>query len=43
MDWACGMDGERRGACRFLVEKPERMRILERPSHRWVNNTKIDL
>jgi hypothetical protein len=33
--------GERRGACRVLVEKPEGRRPLGRPKRRWENNIKI--
>jgi len=32
-----------RGVCRVLVGKPEGNRPLERPRHRWVDNTKMDL
>jgi len=35
--------GERRGACRVLVGKPEGKRPLERPRHRWEDNIKLDL
>jgi hypothetical protein len=35
--------GDRRGAYRVLVEKPEGKRPLERPRHRWEDNIKIDL
>jgi hypothetical protein len=35
--------GERRGACRVLVEKPEGRRPLGRPRHRWEDNIKVDL
>jgi hypothetical protein len=35
--------GERRGACRALVGKPEGRRPLGRPRSRWENNIKIDL
>ena len=35
--------GESRGADRVLVGKPEGSRQLERPRHRWEDNTKIDL
>ena len=35
--------GERRGAYRALVGKPERRRLLERPRPRWENNIKMDL
>jgi hypothetical protein len=34
--------GERRGACRALVEKPEGRRPLERPRRRW-EDIKMDL
>jgi hypothetical protein len=35
--------GERRGAYRTLVGKPEGRRPLERPRHRWEDNIKMDL
>jgi hypothetical protein len=35
--------GERKGAYRVLVEKPEGRRPLGRPRHRWEDNIKIDL
>jgi hypothetical protein len=35
--------GEKRNAYRILVGKPERKRPLGRPSHRWVDNIKMDL
>jgi hypothetical protein len=35
--------GERRGAYRALVEKPEGRRPLERPRRRWEENIKMDL
>jgi hypothetical protein len=35
--------GERRGAYRVLVEKPEGIRPLGRPRRRWKDNIKIDL
>jgi hypothetical protein len=35
--------GERRGAYRVLVSKPEGRRPLERPRHRWEDNIKMDL
>jgi hypothetical protein len=35
--------GERRGACRALVGKPEGSRPLERPRRRWEDNIKMDL
>jgi hypothetical protein len=35
--------GERRGAYRVLVGKPEGRRPFGRPRCRWENNIKIDL
>jgi hypothetical protein len=35
--------GERRGAYRALVGKPEGRRLLERPRRRWEDNIKMDL
>jgi hypothetical protein len=35
--------GERRGAYRALVWKPEGRRPLGRPRRRWENNIKMDL
>jgi hypothetical protein len=35
--------GDRRGACGILVGKPEGMRSLRRPRHRWDDNIKMDL
>ena len=35
--------GERRGACRVLVGKPEGKRPLGRPMRRWKDNIKMDL
>jgi hypothetical protein len=35
--------GERRGAYRTLVGKPEGRRRLERPRRRWEDNIKMDL
>jgi hypothetical protein len=35
--------GERTGACRVLVGKPERRRPLEGPRIRWEDNIKMDL
>jgi hypothetical protein len=35
--------GERRGAYRVLVGKPEGRRPLGRPRHRWEDNIKLDL
>jgi hypothetical protein len=34
--------GERRNACRILMGKPEGMRPLGKPRHRWVDNIKMD-
>jgi hypothetical protein len=41
--WPCGTHGERRGAYRVLVGRPEGKRPLRRPSHRWEDNIKMDL
>jgi hypothetical protein len=35
--------GERRGAYRAIVGKPEGRRPLERPRRRWEDNIKMDL
>jgi hypothetical protein len=35
--------GERRGAYRVLVGKPEGERLLARPRRRWEDNIKMDL
>jgi hypothetical protein len=35
--------GERRGAYRALVGKPEGLRPLGRPRRRWEDNIKMDL
>jgi hypothetical protein len=35
--------GERRGAYRVLMGKPEGRRPLERPRRRWEDNIKMDL
>jgi hypothetical protein len=35
--------GERRGAYRALVGKPEKRRPLGRPKHKWEDNIKMDL
>jgi len=40
MGWACGMYGERKGAYRVLMGKPEGKRPLGRPKYRWEYNTK---
>ena len=43
MGRACSTYGERRGAYRALVEKPEGGRPLGRPKRRWEDDIKIDL
>jgi hypothetical protein len=35
--------GDRRDACRVLVERPEEKRPLGRPRHRWYDNVKMYL
>jgi hypothetical protein len=35
--------GEMRNSYSILVGKPERKRIVERPSHRWEDNIRMDL
>jgi hypothetical protein len=40
MGTACGKVGERRGAYRVLVGKPEGKRPLGRPKHTWEHNTR---
>jgi hypothetical protein len=35
--------GERRGAHKVLVRKPEGKRPLERPRRRWEDNIKVNL
>jgi len=35
--------GDRRGAYRTLLEKPEGNSPLGRPGHRWEDNIKMDL
>ena len=35
--------GERKGACRVLVAKPDEKRPLGRPRHRRKNNFRMDL
>jgi hypothetical protein len=37
------MNGEKRGAYRILVGKPEGKRPLGRPRCRWLDNIKMDL
>jgi hypothetical protein len=43
MGRTCGTCGERRGAYRALVGKPEEKRPLERLRRRWEDNIKMDL
>jgi hypothetical protein len=43
MGRTCGTYGERRGAYRALVGKPEGGRPLGKPRRRWEDNIKIDL
>jgi hypothetical protein len=43
MGRTCGTYGERRGAYRALVGKPEGTRPLGRPRHIWADNIKMDL
>ena len=40
--WHIARMGERRGVYRVLVGKPEGKRPLERPTHRWEDNIKMD-
>jgi len=37
------MDGEKTGACRVLVRKPEGKRPLGRPRFKWEGHTRIIL
>jgi hypothetical protein len=45
MRWAghVARTGKRRGVYRVLVGNPEGMRPLDRPRHRWEDNTEMDL
>jgi hypothetical protein len=43
MGGACSKYGERRGAYRVLVGKPEGKRQLGRPRRRWEDNIMTDL
>jgi hypothetical protein len=43
MDRACSTNTEKSKANRILVGKPDGKRPLERPTRRWVDNTKMDL
>jgi hypothetical protein len=40
---ACITSGEKTGACRILVRKPEGKRPLGRPRLRWEDNIKMNL
>jgi hypothetical protein len=42
-DAPCRGDGDRRGAYRALVGKPEGRRPLERPRRRWEDNIKMGI
>jgi len=35
--------GERRGACRMLVDRPEGKGLFRRPRHMWEENIKMGL
>jgi hypothetical protein len=43
MGRTCSTYGERRGASRVLVGKPEGRRPLGRPRRRWEDNIKMDI
>jgi hypothetical protein len=43
MGRACSINGTKRNEYRFLGGKAEEQRSLERPRHRWVDNTKMYL
>jgi hypothetical protein len=43
MGRACSRYGDRRGAHRILLGRPEGRRPLGRPRHRWEDNIKMDL
>ena len=43
MGRACSAYGEKKGAYRALMGKPEGERPLGRPRHRWEDNIKMDL
>jgi hypothetical protein len=42
IDRACSTYGERRGAYRVLMGKPEGRRPLRRPRHKWEDNIRMD-
>jgi hypothetical protein len=43
--WACHIArlGNKRNTCMILIGKPEGKKPLQRPTHRWVDNIKMDL
>jgi hypothetical protein len=43
MDGSCSTNGKKRNAYKLLVGRPEGKKPLERPTHRWVDNIKMDL
>jgi hypothetical protein len=43
MGGPCSTNGEKRNAYRLLVGEPQGKRPLGRPSHRWVDNIRMDL
>ena len=43
MCWACGKNGEKRGAYRMWVGKLEGKRPPGRHKHRWEDNMKMDI
>jgi hypothetical protein len=43
MGRACSTKGGKRNAYTILMGKPDGMRPLGRPRHRWVNNIDMDL
>jgi hypothetical protein len=43
MGRACNIWGEKRNVCSLVGEKPEGKRPLGKPSHKWEDNTKMNL
>jgi hypothetical protein len=43
MGGACSTNGAKRNACKTLVRKPERNRLLGRPRRRWVDNIIMEI
>jgi hypothetical protein len=43
MGGTCGMNVEKRNACRLFIGKQEGKRPLGRPRCRWMDNIKMDL